>query len=68
MRKHEQNYHTKRVTPDIDAKLKNHKTGDIETADKCQLCEKNLADKDILDDTFKCHMNNRLFLFEIYNP
>ena len=57
---HEQNYHTKRVAPDIDAKLKNHKTGDMETADKCQLCEKNFADKDILDDTFKSHIQKKI--------
>ena len=31
-------------TADIDAKLKNHKIGDMETADKCQLCKKKLAD------------------------
>ena len=61
MRKHKQNRHTGDVArsnmntadssvPDIDAKLKNHKTGDMETADKCQLCKKKFA-----DSTFKYH-------------
>ena len=61
MRKHKQNQHTGDVArsnmntadssvPNIDAKLKNHKTGDMKTADKCQLCKKKFA-----DSTFKYH-------------
>ena len=61
MRKHKQNHHTGDVArsnmntadssvPDIDAKLKNHKTGDMETADKYQLCKTKFA-----DGTFKYH-------------
>ena len=66
MRKHKQNHHTGDVArsnmntadssvPDIDAKLKNHKTGDMETADKCQLCKKKFADSTFkYQRPFKC--------------
>ena len=61
MRKHKQNHHTGDVArsnmntadssvPDIDAKLKNHKNDDMETADKCQSCKKKFA-----DNTLKYH-------------